>query len=164
MGFRKWLLGFDPEEFKEVKARLKDLESKVEKASIIIETMKDELNTLYASKADIKLVKSIENRLSQLDNLVNELRTALATESKDKKVEKGLSTEDKYDLVLNLIKKGINTSSELRKHVPFSVRELHKILKGLEELSVIGHIKKGRTKYYYVIEAGKEFVRSEDYI
>jgi uncharacterized membrane protein len=75
-----------------------------------------------------------------------------------------LSTEDKYDLVLNLIKEGINTSSELRKHVPFSVRELHKILRELEELSAIGHVKKGRTKYYYVVEAKKEIVRSEDYI
>jgi uncharacterized membrane protein len=164
MSFRKWLLGFDPKEFKELKERLSLLESKVEKANTLIESLKEELNELYESKADTESVKSLENKLSQLDNLINELRVVLTAKSKSKRCLMELSTEDKYDLVLNLIKKGVNTSSELRKHVPFSVRELHKVLRKLEELSAIGHVKKGRTKYYYVVEAERKFVQSEDYI
>ena len=164
MGFRKWLLGFDPEEFKDVKARLNLLESKVEKVSTIVETLKEELNALYKTKADIELVKSIESKLSQMDNLINELKATLTTNLRNERGEKELSTADKCDLVLNMIKQGINTSSELRKHVPFSVRELHKILKRLEELSVIGQIKKGRTKYYYIIEAKNQFVHSKELI
>ena len=164
MGFRKWLLGFDPKEFEDVKRRLEDLESKVEKANTIVESMRRELKELYESKADIRLVKSLEDKLSRLDNLVNELKSILTVKSRGRSSSIELSTVDKYDLVLNLIKNGVNTSSELRKHVPFSVRELHKVLKELEELSAIGHVKKGRTKYYYVIEAKDEFVRSEDYV
>jgi chromosome segregation ATPase len=93
MGFRKWLLGFYPREFEDVKRRLEDLESKVEKVNTVVESMRRELKELYESKADVILVKSLE-----------------------------------------------------------------------EELSAIGHVKKGRTKYYYVIEAKDEFVRSEDYV
>ena len=164
MGFRKWLLGFDPKEFEDVKRRLEDLESKVEKANTIVESMRRELKELYESKADIRLVKSLEDKLSRLDNLVNELKSILTVKSRGRSSSIELSTTDKYDLVLNLIKEGVNTSSELRKHVPFSVSELHKVLKELEELSAIGHVKKGRTKYYYVIEAKDKFVRSEEYV
>jgi uncharacterized membrane protein len=164
MGFRKWLLGFDPKEFHELKEKLNALELKIEKASVIIETIKEELDNLYKSKANVGSVKSLENKLSQLDNTINELKAVLTVKAKDKSSSIELSTEDKHDLILNLIKEGINTSSELRKHVPFSVRELHKILKELEELSAIGHIKKGRTKYYYVIEAKREFVQSKKYV
>jgi hypothetical protein len=53
-----------------------------------------------------------------------------------------LFTRNEYDLLLNLIKKKINTLSKLGTHIPFSVRELNKILKKLEELSGIGHVKK----------------------
>jgi uncharacterized membrane protein len=164
MGFRKWLLGFDPREFEIIKERLKDLESKVEKANTMVKRLKEDLNKLYETKADVVWVKSLEDKLSQLDNLVNEIKTTLTVKSRNKNGLIELSTKDKYDLVLNLIKEGINTSSELRKHVPFSVRELHKILRELEELSAIGHIKKGRTKYYYVIEAKRKFVQSKKYV
>jgi len=110
------------------------------------------------------MVRSIEDRLSRLDNLINELRSVLTVKFMDKKGGKELSMADKCDLVLNLIKSGVNTSSELRKFVPFSVRELHQVLKRLEEMSAIRHVKRGRTKYYYVIEAKEGVVRSEDFI
>jgi len=161
MGLRKWLLGFDPGEFE---ARLRDLESKIEKATNILDSLKEELNELRKDKADIEVVRSIEERLSRLDNLINELRSVLTAKFMGKKGGKELSMADKCDLVLNLIKSGVNTSSELRKFVPFSVRELHRVLKRLEELSAIRHVKRGRTKYYYVIEAKEGVVRSEDFI
>ncbi len=161
MGLRKWLLGFDP---KELKSRLDTLESKVESISKTLISLRTDINELRRRKADIEIVKSLEDKLSQLDNLINELKSTLTAKMADIRGEGELSTKDKYDLVLNLIRKGINTSSELRKHVPFSVRELHQILKRLEELSVIGHVKKGRTKYYYVIEAKEMVVQSEDYV
>ena len=161
MGLRKWLLGFDPEEFK---ARLEELEFKIERTNNILDSLREELNELRNGKADIRMVKSLEEKLSQLDNLINELRSILTMKFMDKKGEKKLSMKDKCDLVLNLIKNGVNTSSELRKFVPFSVRELHQVLKRLEELSAIRHVKRGRTKYYYVIEAKGGVVRSEDFI
>jgi len=143
MGLRKWLLGFDPEEFK---TRLEDLEFKIERVSDVLDSLREDVNELRNSKADMSVVKSLEDRLSQLDNLINELRSVLTTKLTDKSVRKELSMADKCDLVLNLIRSGINTSSELRKFVPFSVGELHQVLKRLEELSVIGHIKKRTDK------------------
>jgi len=50
MGLRKWLLGFDPGEFE---ARLRDIESKIERATNILDSLKEELNELQKNKADI---------------------------------------------------------------------------------------------------------------
>ena len=158
MGLRKWLLGFDPDEFR---AKLEELEERIEEAVRMVELLSEELDELKDVKDD---VRRVEERLSELDNLINELRDVLTGKREAITTEKELSTADKYDLVLNLIKEGINTSSELRKRVPFSVRELHRILNELEKSSLIGYVKKGRTKYYYVVEAKKRKVQSKDYV
>jgi len=112
----------------------------------------------------MRYVQSIEEQLSNLDNLINNIFDILKMKRETKKGRIELSNMDKCGIVLNLIQKGINTSSELRKYVPFSVRELYEVLNELEKLSIIGQIKEGRKKKYYVIEDDSEFVQSEDYL
>lgn len=154
-------MGFDPDE---LYARLAAMESRLEESSKILQSLKEDLDKLKESKADVKYVQSIEEQLSNLDNLINSMIKVIGTRRRDKKVEIDVSTSDKHQLVLELIRKGVNTSSELRKHVSFSVRELYEILNDLEKLSMIGHIKEGRKKRYYVIEADDEFVQSGQFL
>jgi len=158
---RRFLLGFDPDD---IQAKLTVVESKLEESSKILQSLKEELDKLKESKADMRYVQSIEEQLSNLDNLINNIFDILKMKREIKKGRIELSNMDKCGIVLNLIQKGINTSSELRKYVPFSVRELYEVLNELEKLSIIGQIKEGRKKKYYVIEDDSEFVQSEDYL
>ena len=158
---RRFLLGFDPDD---IQAKLIAIESKLEESSKILQSLKEELDKLKESKADIRYVQSIEEQLSNLDNLINNIFDILKMKREIKKGRIELSNMDKCRIVLNLIRKGVNTSSELRKYVPFSVRELYEVLNELEKLSIIGQMKEGRKKKYYVIEDDSEFVQSEDYL
>ncbi len=58
---RRFLLGFDPDD---IQAKLIAIESKLEESSKILQSLKDELDKLKESKADIRYVQSTQLRQS----------------------------------------------------------------------------------------------------
>ncbi len=69
MSFRKWLLSFDPKEFRKLKERSNLLESKVEKANTLVEYLKEMLSKLYESKSDVESVTSARNITTQFQTI-----------------------------------------------------------------------------------------------
>jgi len=69
MSFRKWLLSFDPKEFRKLKERSSLLESKVEKANTLVEYLKEMLSKLYESKSDVESVTSARNITTQFQTI-----------------------------------------------------------------------------------------------
>ena len=154
MGLRSWILGFNPGDIKDLKERVKALENEVKDlAKAHQDTLKQllEIQRGLEEKADKKAMERELESLSKLVMAVYDKLKDLEAYSEYSTVEK-LESKDKEILVLNLLRQGYTSPSEILSKLEISSRELYEILKRLEEKKKIGKFRKGRKVHYYIIE------------
>ncbi|RLF86708.1 hypothetical protein DRN43_02405 [Thermococci archaeon] len=154
MGLRSWILGFDPEDIKALKEKILFLEGEVRNlAQGYQDLLKQllEIQRALESKADKKSVERELESLSKLVMAIYDKLKDLEAYSEYSTVEK-LESKDKDILVLNLLRQGYTSPSEILSRLEISSRELYEVLKRLEEKKKIRKFRKGRKVHYYIIE------------
>jgi len=154
MGLRSWLFGFNPNDVKALKEKVLFLENEVKDlAKAHQDTLKQllEIQRALENKADKKTMERELESLSKLVMAVYDKLKDLEAYSEYSTMEK-LESKDKEILVLNLLRQGYTSPSEILSKLEISSRELYEILKRLEEKKKIGKFRKGRKVHYYIIE------------
>jgi len=162
VGLRKWILGFDPDEFHELKTaiiRISNIEKEIQEVKERIK----ELQRLLNDKADRQSVDLLSKMLETERKIVDSLEKELK-EVKLKFDTMELSSElyetqkvpiDDFELeerVIKLISQGHNSPTELIHMLGISADKLYKVINQLITSRRIKKIKKGRKVYYILIE------------
>ena len=162
MGLRKWILGFDPDEFNELKTgfiRIENIEKEIQEVKERIK----ELQRLLNDKADRQSVDLLSKMLETERKIVDSLEKELK-EVKLKFDTMELSSElyetqkvpiDDFELeerVIKLISQGHNSPTELIHMLGISADKLYKVINQLITSRRIKKIRKGRKVYYILIE------------
>ena len=124
MSLRRWLLGFDPNEVKALKAEVEDLRARVEqveklrvKLGLTEEKLRAELLEVLKAldrKADKPDLEDVRLRLNSLMKTLDALTQQIETLNISLKRDQILATEEgQKELILRLIREGYNTPSEL---------------------------------------------------
>ena len=162
VGLRKWILGFDPDEFHELKTafiRIENIEKEIQEVKEHIKELQRSLNDKADRQTVDLLSKMLETERKIVDSLENEI--------KEVKLKFGtieLSSEfyetqkvpiDDFELeerVIKLISQGHNSPTELIRMLGISADKLYQIINRLITSRRIKKIKKGRKVYYILIE------------
>ncbi|WP_456328630.1 helix-turn-helix domain-containing protein [Archaeoglobus sp.] len=167
MGLRSWLLGFDPEEVKALKAEVKELRARVEqveklrvKLGLTEEKLRAEILEVLKAldrKADKVDLEDVRLRLNSLMKTLDALTQQIEALNISLKRDQILATEERQkELILRLILEGYNTPSELKRVAPFGSKKLYEILRELEREGLVEKIKRGRRVYYVSSAETKE--------
>ena len=154
MGLREWILGPYAKDLEELKSEVKDLKENYHNVRDDIQNILKnllEIQRTLENKADKKTMERELESLSKLVMAVYDKLKDLEAYSDYSTVEK-LESKDKDILVLNLLRQGYTSPSEILSRLEISSRELYEILKRLEEKKKIGKFRKGHKVHYYVIE------------
>ena len=154
VGLREWILGFNPDDVKALKEKVQFLENEVrDLAKAHQDTLKQllEIQRALENKADKQAMENEWKSLSKLVMAIYDKLKDLEAYSDYSTMEK-LESKDKDILVLNLLRQGYTSPSEILSRLEISSRELYEILKRLEEKKKIGKFRKGRKVHYYIIE------------
>ena len=157
VGFRRWIIGIDPDEVKALESKVEILEAELKALKEDNIKVHDELREVLkvlnekADKVDIQDLRLRFNSfMKTLDSLIMKIES----------LEIGLQgdhlladDEAKKELILRLIREGYNTPKELKTMVPFGNKKLYEVLKELEREGLIKKLKK-RRKVVFVIEEG----------
>ena len=162
VGLRKWILGFDPDEFHELKTafiRIENIEKEIQEVKEHIKGLQRLLN----DKADRQTVELLSKMLETERKIVDSLEKELK-EVKLKFDILDLSSElpetqkvpiDDFELeerVIKLISQGHNSPTELIRMLGISADKLYQIINRLITSRRIKKIKKGRKVYYVLVE------------
>ncbi|RLF81989.1 hypothetical protein DRN38_01180 [Thermococci archaeon] len=161
MGIRRWLLGFNPEDLKEwipkvqsLEAEVKDLRQKIEE---LVKANQDMLKQLLQIQRDLENKadkKAMERELESLSKLVMAVYDKLKDLESYSEVSLGESLDQKDEelLVLNLLRQGYTSPSELLSRLKMSNKRLYAILKRLEAQGKVRKLRKKRRVHYVLIE------------
>ncbi len=161
MSLRSWLLGFDPNEVKALKAEVADLKERLrslEDISRRVELLEERLRVLdYVSDSTKENRLWIKELLKDIEDLKLEIE---ALKLKSEADSSGKAELDELDLearVYDLIRKGQTSPTKLAQALGISKDKLYRILKRLQDARLITTIGKGkRKKYVPVLEAENE--------
>jgi len=162
VGLRKWILGFDPNEFYELKTTLIRIENIEKEIQEVKENIK-ELQRILNDKADKQTVdllsKMLETERKIVDSLEQELKEIKlkfdTLELSSELVEAQKVPADDFELeerLIKLISQGHNSPTELIRMLGISADKLYQIINRLISSRKIKKIKKGRKVYYILIE------------
>ena len=154
MGLRSWILGDYAKDLQRLEERVKTLEAKVnDLAKFNQDTLKEllQLQKNLEAKAD---KREVERELESLSKLV------MAVYDKIKELEaysefspgESLDPESEEILVLDLIRQGYTSPSELVSRLKFGNKKLYAILKRLEAKGKLRKLRKKRKVHYVLIE------------
>jgi len=161
VGIRRWLLGFNPEDLKEwipkvqsLEAEVKDLRQKIEE---LVKANQDMLKQLLQIQRDLENKadkKAMERELESLSKLVMAVYDKLKDLESYSEVSLGESLDQKDEelLVLNLLRQGYTSPSELLSRLKMSNKRLYAILKRLEAQGKVRKLRKKRRVHYVLIE------------
>lgn len=154
MGLRSWILGPYAKDLERLSQEVKDLRAKVGNLANEYHQLLRDLLKLQESLEGKANKKEVERELESLSKLVMAVYDRLKdleASAEYSSMEK-LEPKEKEILVLNLLRQGYGSPSEILSKLEISSRELYEILKRLEEKRKIGKLRKGRKVYYYIIE------------
>ena len=150
MGLRSWILGDYVKKIDKIEALEGEVKALTKGYQDILKNLL-EIQRALENKADKKTMERELESLSKLVMAVYDKLKDLEAYSDYSTVEK-LESKDKDILVLNLLRQGYTSPSEILSRLEISSRELYEILKRLEEKKKIGKFRKGRKVHYYIIE------------
>ena len=156
MGIREWIL-------KPYLQRLQVLEDKLTQLEDKIQTLDGTLRQLQTSKVDKetfrllqKLVDSNGITLRSLQKEIENMRLEIESLKLHSEMEQlkttELSREEAKALLLDLIKKGHHSPTELKRLIPFGVNKMYKLLEELEKDGLIRKIGPKRKRKYIPAE------------
>jgi len=162
VGLRKWILGFDPDEFNELKTALIRVENIEKEIQEVKERIK-ELQRLLNDKADRQTVdllsKMLETERKIVDSLEKELKEVklkfdtLELSSELSEIQKvPIDDFELEERVIKLISQGHNSPTELIRMLGISADKLYQIINRLITSRRVKKIKKGRKVYYILVE------------
>lgn len=153
---REWLLKPYLERLKALDDKLNSLENKLQ----VIDDMLKQLQMSKVDKDTFHLLKALVEKdgttLKSLQKEIENMRLeieGLKLHSEMEQIEaKELTKEEAKALLLDLIKKGYHSPTELKKLVPFGVNKMYKLLEELEKDGIIRKIGKKKKRKYIPIE------------
>ena len=154
LGLRSWLLGDYAKRLGDLEGEVKDLRQKVDDLARGYQDILKELLQLQKgleAKAD---KKETERELESLSRLV------MAVYDKIKELEtvnqlalgESLDKNEEELLVLDYLRQGYGSPSELLSRLKFGNKKLYAILKRLEAKGKVRKVRKGRRVYYVLVE------------
>jgi len=150
VGLREWILGDYVKKIDKIEVLEGEVKALTKGYQDILKNLL-KIQRALEDKADKKIVERELESLSKLVMTVYDKLKDLEAYSEYSTVEK-LESKDKEILVLNLLRQGYASPSEILSRLEISSRELYEVLKRLEEKKKIGKFRKGRKVHYYVIE------------
>ena len=157
MGIRSWLLKPYHEELEGLKAKVNELESRLQALEYVshrIELLEGRLklidHLLEAEKDNRIWLRSL---MKELEEVRLELEAIKLGSTPEQSSGISMSEEEEKQLVLALIRKGAHSPSELKRLVPFGVGKLYRILRELERDGLIRNIGKKKKRKYVPAEA-----------
>ena len=147
MGLREWILGPYAKDLEELKSEVKNL------AKDYQDTLKELLKIQRAleDKADKKAVERELESLSKLVMIVYDKLKELEAYS-EVSLGESLDPESEEVLVLDLIRQGYTSPSELVSRLKMGNKKLYEILKRLEAKGKVRKLRKGKKVHYVLIE------------
>ena len=161
MGFRSWLLGIDPREIKELSREMESLKEETRNLKVLVGKLIEEhtktlreiikLQKALEDKAD---KKAMERELESLSKLVMAVYDKIKELEEVSEVSLGesLDPESEEILVLDLIRQGYTSPSELISRLKFGNKKLYAILKRLEAKGKVRKLRKKRRVHYVLAE------------
>lgn len=161
MGFRSWLLGIDPREIKELSREMESLKEETRNLKVLVGKLIEEhtktlrelikLQKALEDKAD---KKAMERELESLSKLVMAVYDKIKELEEVSEVSLGesLDPESEEILVLDLIRQGYTSPSELISRLKFGNKKLYTILKRLEAKGKVRKLRKKRRVHYVLAE------------
>ena len=147
MGLREWILGPYAKDLEELKSEVKNL------AQGYQDTLKELLKIQRAleDKADKKAVERELESLSKLVMIVYDKLKELEAYS-EVSLGESLDPESEEVLVLDLIRQGYTSPSELVSRLKMGNKKLYEILKRLEAKGKVRKLRKGKKVHYVLVE------------
>ena len=147
MGLREWILGPYAKDLEELKSEVKNL------AKDYQDTLKELLKIQRAleDKADKKAVERELESLSKLVMIVYDKLKELEAYS-EVSLGESLDPESEEVLVLDLIRQGYTSPSELVSRLKMGNKKLYEILKRLEAKGKVRKLRKGKKVHYVLVE------------
>jgi len=147
VGLREWILGPYAKDLEELKSEVKNL------AKDYQDTLKELLKIQRAleDKADKKAVERELESLSKLVMIVYDKLKELEAYS-EVSLGESLDPESEEVLVLDLIRQGYTSPSELVSRLKMGNKKLYEILKRLEAKGKVRKLRKGKKVHYVLVE------------
>ena len=160
MGLREWIIGPYAEEVNRLREEIQTLKSEVKALRFLVNDLqKTDVNTL---KELIRIQKALENKadkkamereLESLSKLVMAVYDKLKDLEAYSEVSLGesLDPESEEILVLDLIRQGYTSPSELVSRLKFGNKKLYAILKRLEAKGKLRKLRKKHRVHYVLV-------------
>jgi len=142
VGLRKWILGFDPDEFHELKTaiiRISNIEKEIQEVKEHIKEVQKSLNDKASLEEELKEIKLKFGTLE----LYSEISETQKVPIDDFELE---------ERIIELISKGYDSPTELIRMLGISADKLYKIINQLITTRRIKKIKKRRRVHYVPVE------------
>lgn len=162
VGLRKWILGFDPDEFHELKTaiiRISNIEKEIQEVKEHIKEVQRSLNDKADKQTVDLLSKMLETDRKIVDSLEEELKEiklkfgTLELYSELSETQKvPIDDFELEERLIKLISQGHNSPTELIHMLGISADKLYKVINQLITSRRIKKIKKGRKVYYILVE------------
>jgi len=162
VGLRKWVLGFDPDEFHELKTaiiRISNIEKEIQEVKEHIKELQRSLNDKADKQTVDLLSKMLETDRKIVDSLEEELKEiklkfgALELYSEISETQKvPIDDFELEERIIELISKGYDSPTELMRRIGISADKLYQIINRLITSRRIKKIKKGRRVHYVPVE------------
>jgi len=154
LGFREWILGPYAKDLEELKSEVKDLKENYHNVRDDIQDILKQLLEIQRALEDKADKKTMERELESLSKLVMAVYDKLKDLEAYSEVSLGESLDQKDEelLVLDLLRQGYTSPSELVSRLKFGNKKLYAILKRLEAQGKVRKLRKKKKVYYVIVE------------
>lgn len=154
LGLRSWILGDYAKRLENLEGEVKDLRQKVDELARGYQDILKELLQIQKgleSKADKKEMERELESLSKLVMVVYDKIKELETVNQ-LSLGESLDRNEEELLVLDYLRQGYGSPSELLSRLKFGNKKLYAILKRLEAKGKVRKLRKGKRVYYVLVE------------
>jgi len=154
MGLRSWILGPYAKDLEELKDEVKTLQVKMDELSKDYQDMLKELLKIQKTLEDKADKKAVERELESLSKLVMIVYDKLKDLEAYSEVSLGESLDKNGEeiLVLDYLRQGYTSPSELVFRLKMGNKKLYAILKRLEAKGKVRKLRKGKKVHYVLVE------------
>lgn len=159
MGLREWLLKPYLQRLQALEDQVKGVDNKLRKLELQLMSIQAKFDDKVDRETFRLLQKLVDNSGTTIKSLQKEIENirleieGLKLHSEMEQIEaKELSKEEAKAFLLDLIKKGYHSPSELKRLVPFGVNKMYKLLEELEKDGLVRKVGSKRKRKYIPVE------------
>lgn len=163
VGLLSRIIGVDKTEIEEIRRELSDMKVKLAKIEAVVPQLAAATKDLrerqklleksLSDKADRWAVEALDRELSLLENHVKVLSEVVSSEIERKRAVMEVSRgENPEEVLIELLRRGVDTPTELSKAFPYGNKTLYELLDRLIAKKKVRKLKRGRRVHYVLTE------------